>query len=459
MKSLPTKITLLCLFFIIALHLFLLSKTIFFPYPELFVYPYLTNSGLLPYRDILDQHFPGLMFLPLNLYNLGMQSPGDARLWQLGIVLITHLFLFFSANKIFNSEKKALITNIFYLLLQPLFEGWVLWIDSFIPLMTLPAFLFLHNFFKGKSPSNLFLSGLFLGVALVFKQVMLPVILVIFIYLLMKRIGLKNLFVFSIGSLIPFSLIILYILKIEVWKEFLFWTVEFNLGTFALMGRKYAETKELLKTVFVFGIPIVISIVGFIKNKSEKTILLWLFFFTSLVFIFARFDYVHLQPAIPFSALILASLFQKRSKLLMVTISIYLIVIFSLSFKFYKSHFGDKVFFFGEFESKLIQIVKSNTTEEDKIFAFGTTPHIYFLTNRLPAGNIFIFHFPWFLVEAEDELLEKMVKDPPKLIIRDKNSEVSGKNLVSYGPKLSNYIDMYYKEIERVDGIEILTRN
>ncbi len=62
---------LILLLFIILIHIFITFKLIFFPYPELFIYPYLTNHGLLPYKQILDQHFPGLMFLPINFNNLG----------------------------------------------------------------------------------------------------------------------------------------------------------------------------------------------------------------------------------------------------------------------------------------------------------------------------------------------------------------------------------------------------
>ena len=80
---------------ILLVHGLLLTKLIFFPYPELFIYPYLTNHGLLPYSQILDQHFPGLMFLPLNFDNLGMTSEVSARIWLISIVLITHILLFF----------------------------------------------------------------------------------------------------------------------------------------------------------------------------------------------------------------------------------------------------------------------------------------------------------------------------------------------------------------------------
>jgi hypothetical protein len=51
----------------------------------------------------LDQHFPGLMFFPLNLDNLGMRTPSDAMLWSMGIVILIHLLLFLIGTRIFRS--------------------------------------------------------------------------------------------------------------------------------------------------------------------------------------------------------------------------------------------------------------------------------------------------------------------------------------------------------------------
>ncbi|MBI2086444.1 hypothetical protein HYT74_03830 [Candidatus Daviesbacteria bacterium] len=136
------------LLIIILAHIFILSKLIFFPYPELFVYPYLTNKGLLPYSQILDQHFPGLMFLPVNFDNLGMNDEVSARFWLFGIVFLTHVLLFL-ISKTYLGAKRALLVNFLYLIWQPFFEGWVLWIDNFLPLFLLPFVSFVvsvHSF-------------------------------------------------------------------------------------------------------------------------------------------------------------------------------------------------------------------------------------------------------------------------------------------------------------------------
>src|SRR5687767_59132 len=117
------RLTFLLFGLIILAHSFILTKLIFFPYPELFVYPYLTNHGLLPYSQILDQHFPGLLFLPINFDNLGMISADVARLWSIVIVILTHMLIFFVSKEILKSEKKAIMVNLLFLLWQPFLEG------------------------------------------------------------------------------------------------------------------------------------------------------------------------------------------------------------------------------------------------------------------------------------------------------------------------------------------------
>src|SRR3990167_5182221 len=173
------------LFLIIIIHSFVLTKIIFFPYPELFIYPYLTNHGLKPYAQILDQHFPGLMFLPVNFDNLGMTNETIARGWLISIVVITHLLLFLISNHVFKNRYKALLVNILFLVWQPFFEGWILWIDSFLPLILLPCF---YVFIKRK----FFLTGLLLGISIVFKQVLIPLSVLILLYIFWKEKRFKN---------------------------------------------------------------------------------------------------------------------------------------------------------------------------------------------------------------------------------------------------------------------------
>jgi len=440
------------LILIICLHLYLLKHLVFFPYPELFIYPYLTNQGLLPYKQIFDQHFPGLMFFPINLGTLGMNTPIDARYWQFGIIVFTHIMLYVSAKKINRSEKWALFVNLIYFIWQPYLEGYVLWIDVFVVPILLLAFYLLTK-------KSLFLSGLFLGVALLFKQVTIPLIGLVFLYLFFTSEGVKNIISFLFGLFIPVVALVFWVLKLGIWKEFIFWTVTFNLTTFAQMGRKYPGISDLMKLIPVYGLSIVlISYILFIKKeKKPNFILVVLFFISTLAFAYARFDFVHLQPSLVFALLILTYLIKKlvhRKKYLIA--GIYVLVSILITSSRYQSLTGSNVLFFGDFEKQVSFKVAELTTPKDVIFAMGTFPHIYQQTNTLPPGSLFVFQFPWFMYEAENKILSAIISNPPKVIVRDKNITISGIKVTTFMPNINSYIDQNYNVSAYSDSTEIL---
>ena len=166
------SLVIILVIFIICLHIFLLFQTVFWPATEFRIYPYLTTKGLLPYKDFVDQHFPGVFSLPINLYSVGLATPGGLRAIQIAIVSISQILIFLLTKKISTKSTTAFFAMLLYLLLQVTFEGYVLWVDSFIaPLLLASAYLLLskpqHTF---RSGIPLLVSGIFLAIALSFKQ-------------------------------------------------------------------------------------------------------------------------------------------------------------------------------------------------------------------------------------------------------------------------------------------------
>lgn len=455
LEGISKKYWLIGLFVLIVVHLYLLSRLIFFPYPELFIYSYLTEEGLTPYKQIFDQHFPGIMFFPVNLASFGIDTPSEARILHLAVVGITQILIFLVARKLFRSNLLALTSTLLYLIWQPFFEGYVLWIDTLVVPFLLLAFYFLI----GKK-KKLFYSGLFLGTALLFKQVVGPLAVLLFIYLYADNKRFRKVLPFIAGFLIPVFLLILWVARLSIWREFLFWSVTFNLTTFAQMGRKYPALTEIIKALPLFAIAILTLVREVKKKAANPLILLSIFLLGTLFFAYARFDLVHLQPAVPFAAISTVFLMKRVEKdSLRAWLGIYLVAALLLLWPFYRSHLGDRVLFFGEFESKLSERVLQNSNLGDTIFALGTTPHIYQLTKTLPPGNVFVFQFPWFMVEAEERILQGIITDPPKVVLRDEHSTVQGMNLVSFMPKINAHIERYYKVIDNVNGTEIMVRN
>jgi len=448
----------LVLFPIIIIHLFTISRLVFFPYPELFIYPYLTNIGMVPYGQILDQHFPGLMFLPLNLGNLGMQSSEAAMILHMSIIIVTHIMLFITAKKLLKSTNYALVSNIFYLLWHPMLEGNVLWIDSFIPLMLLPALYFSYDYFTQKKSSSLSIAASLLGIAFVFKQVIAPLIALMVLMLFILRVDRRKIITFTLLASLPMIAVLVYIANIGVLSDFLYWTVEFNVTVFAEMGRKFATLKELA-LLFAILLPALLFII-WRGVKDKRAILATIFIIGTLMFAYARFDFVHLQPVLVMCAIgasLYVSTLSKRVKNILV-MGYILVMLIPISTRLQQNQ-GNTVRFFGEFESDLVKAVRVYASEGDSIFTMGTTPHIYYLTRTYPAGHVFVFQFPWFMRIAEERILQGIKNDTPVVVVRDNHSTTGGVNLMEYMPDIDEYISENYFVVDTVGETDILIPN
>ena len=505
MKFVKNNIVFLIL---ISIHLFLLLQLSFFPYPELFIYSYLTDNGLLPYKQIIDQHFPGVMFLPVNLYSLGIDTLQEMRIVHLFLMVLTDVIFIVVVKRIFRninfshsgdvlSEVEGRLQNqvetrkdsgqarmtkddsgqarmtiyiglILYIFWQIYFEGHVLWIESFITPLILLAFGFLLNFFENRRIRNLYFAALSVGIALVFKQTVLPLAGLVFLYLFFKRIHFKNLLLGGIIFIIPILLVTLYFSQIGVLRDFFYWTVTFNLTIFNEMGKTRPDIIGFAKILPVFGVSVVALLYYLIRKKDNIVNLTGIFLFGCLFFAYARFDHIHLQPALPFSIVILTFLissFKKPASYLLLLTYCFLLIaycLFSLyifipNFRFYNKP-GVSPMFNDTQTSKIVEKVKEYSNRGDTIFAFGTHPHIYYLTETSPPGYVFTFQFPWFMKVAEQTILTGIVNSPPKVVIRDLNAKVGGYSLAEYMEDIDQYIVENYVLVDYENNIEILVK-
>ncbi|KKQ75692.1 MAG: hypothetical protein US96_C0006G0004 [Candidatus Woesebacteria bacterium GW2011_GWB1_38_5b] len=440
----------LSLIIIILGHALVLLKSVFLPYPELFVYPYLTNIGLTPYVQILDQHFPGLMFFPVNLANLGFTTPDSFRILQVGIITFIHVIIYKTIVNITGSKKSALAGNIIFFVLHPFLEGHVVWIDNLIPLLLLPAYYLLLN----KNKKNILLSGIFIGAAILLKQVVVPLSVLLLIVLWIEdKTVIKY---FLTGLLVPLSFLLLFVLNKNMLNDFIFWTYTFNVTSFADMGRKYATWRQVLAVSVLYAPAILIAFYGFIV-KNRTLMLLAIFFLVSLLFAYARFDFVHLQPSLPFAVILLVYFLSRLpNRFYESAFILFLIPIVWIASRFFINAGSGGITFFGSEEYKVADRISEYVKRSDPIFMYGTLPHMYQLTNTRPSGNIFVFHFPWFMKIAQPRILEGLMNDPPKVVITQKSATIDGESLFGYMEDIDEYIVENYEKIDEVGDIEIL---
>ncbi len=446
---LGNKIAVIFLTLIIISHAFILTKIIFFPYPELFIYPYLTNHGLKPYAQILDQHFPGLMFLPLNFDNLGMNNEVAARVWLIGIVIITQVLLFFIARHFIKSNYKALLVNVLYLAWQPFFEGWNLWIDNFLPIVLLPAF---YSVYKKK----FIFTGVLIGMGVIFKQTLIPLSILVLFYIFWSERNLKMGLKYLLGVIPPVALMVLYFVDIGVFPDFWYWTVVFNLTIYAAAGTQIPTSIGFISRVLFVYAASLFSI--FFKHK--RLVIIFLMFLTgSLVGAFDRANFVHFQPSLPLAILgTVLGFFSLPKKKMILSFGLYLVVLIWWQNIFYKGHISNKVLFFDQQTYALANKIKKYTKPGEKIFVFGAAPHLYQMSQTLPAGNVFVFQFPWFLKVAQERILEGIKLDQPEIIVADRTAETENIKITDFAKDLDQYIQKNYQVIDSVGTAEILHR-
>ncbi len=449
---LDQKITIL----IALLHISLLSLIKFFPYPELFVYPYLAENGLLPYKQILDQHFPSLLMTPFNFYDLGLRTETSAKLFLLGSVLLTHLLIYLISKKLFKNTKFSFGPNIIYLFTQPLLEGNYLWLDTFLAPILLTAYYFCLRLVDSKKIIYPVLTGLSLGLAVYLKQVMFPLVFFTLFAVFWITRSKKRLFYLVLSSLIPFLLLMIWVYDNQIWNEFVYWTFTFNFEVYSKLGRQFSTLSQFGRFAILWS-PAFLWLVYF--RKEKKYLLLLIFTVFSLLTAITRFEFVHLQPSLAFAVLALFGLFNSKLGLKYVFFTLITVLLIVWWPKFLRNNYQKSSSLFTRDILEVSYLVSLMTNEDEKIFVLGTQPLVYPLSNRLPSGNLFTVNVPWNISVSQDKIYKALAEDPPSVVIRDQTATIDERKVVDFSPKLNAYINDNYVLVETIGTNEVLVNN
>lgn len=459
LDDLLTRYSLIVLGLISLLHSFILTKLIFFPFPELFLLPYLMNRGLVPYKDITDQHFPGLFFLPINAGNLGLANESIARIWLIVITISIHVLIFFITKAITKSPKTALLANFIFFLWHPFWGGWVLWIDTFMPIFLLPAFYLTHYILASKKSVNykfVILLGFVFSLGTIMKQILLPLAAIIPLVLLIYFRNLKIIFYYMLGYLPLLIAVLFYLIKIGAFPEFSYWAGIYNFTLYIKMSHKGPEYPDLFQMIISYS-PILFF--PFIKDK-KTAFLLSLFTFITVTGIVDRFDPVHFQPSLPFLSIGLSLIITQmlKAKKFQYYLYIYLIISAVWIYTDFGKYLSKEVIIFNDQAYKNRDMIKKYANPGDQIFIFGPTPLLYYLTQTIPAGKYFTFQMPWYSVITEDKSINKLKKSNFKLVARDKTFSVDNILITSFAPKLNRYIEDNFEVFDSLGNMELLRR-
>ena len=433
---------------IVVQQLLILGSLRFVLYPELIVYPYLTAAGWQPYREILDQHFPGLLFLPVNFHVLGLHDAWDFHLLLMAVAASQTVLTYVVARRL-AGEPAALLAALAFAAWQPFFEGETLWLDTFLPLFTLPALLLLLD-------RRWLAAGLALGAGVVFKQTLVPLVAFAGLVVVRERgrDGWSALLRFTAGAIVPSLAMLAWLHAIGVLADFWFWTVGFNLSTYAREASLAPGTGDLVR----LALPVAIGIASVAAAPARwRAGLVALWCIATVAGGLGRFGLIHLQPAVPYFAILLGmlgvELWRRRATIALVLLVI-LVPVWLGEFYGRRSRWledpAQK-----EHRAAIERTIRERAAPSESVLLLGVAPDLYAATGTLPPGRVFVFDFPWFLDVAGDRVLDAVRRDPPKVVLVDGAAGIDGQRTIDAARPILDEVHARYERTGGLGSIEV----
>lgn len=400
------------------------------------------NNGRVLYLEIWDNKPPLLYWL----YGIFSSDQFTVRLISLifGILIVFVFYLL--CRKIFRNERISFISTALLAVLfgSPLFEGNIANAENFMLLPILGSALLVFNL------SSLFLAGILLGIAFLFKIVAIFDFAAFFLFLFLlfmkiKKINRKNILsaikkeaFFALGFSLPILVTALFFFLSGAFSPFFKATFLANVGYVDYANRLIIPQGFLILKL------IILSIFCFtIFRKREKMspslifILLW-FGFSLFNAFFSQRPYTHyLLVLLPSLSLLVGVIIEDR-KLRKITfpllaISLLLVLInFALYGKtiFYYQNFisfvsGNKnVYAYHKFfdrrtltDYELAMYVKLHTNDSDSVFIWGNNAQVYTLTEKLPPGRYAVAYHITSTKDGIRQTQEDLDRTKPRMVI------------------------------------------
>jgi 4-amino-4-deoxy-L-arabinose transferase-like glycosyltransferase len=466
------------LFFIFLTFFFLLNWNSFLaPFErdegEYAYVAWLMSEGKIPYRDVFSQKPPMIFYT----YYISQLINKDA-VWPPRI--LAAIFSFFSIILVGLIAKKTWGERGFWIALflsLPMFMFPVLtpFAANTEKFMLLPLLLVIYLYLYSSKINFLllFLTGFFSSVAFFYKPICLPILALIFVLWflrLKKEKKIFNFFYLFLGFFISSFFILLPFLITKTLKFFWENVFVFNFYYLKTLNNQLVNFYYLKKFLVYWWITIPFFILFFYQPVK----LFWfylLLFFLSLITVFSSpMGHYYLQ-IVPFFALIVTggvigfiNFFRKEWQLEVMILAVFILIAFMIwpfRIQFYLNPQQLATWVYGRvnpfFEAEIVaQKVKEMTTPNDKVFVAGSEQEIYFYTKRKSASRL-ILTYPLNLnsdlaIKYQKETVDQLKKNKPKVIVLSQASHSGVWNEGS--PKIFiNYLDsILKKEYQLVGG-------
>lgn len=417
----------------LVVHVFLLSGLRFTAWPEMLSYPYLRNNGFLLYKDMIHPYPPVLTMALSIIYKLFGYKLIVLKVFTWLIILVNDVLIFLIVKKMVNSERWAVISVIFYVLIQPFLEGNQLWFDlAIVPFILLSTYCILQKKF--------FWSGLFLGVAILTKQTVGLYLVFGILYIAYRERNFKKVLLFLLGPAVLFLVLLFRLITEGALSGFLNWTLIYPFTRWSKFPGyvQMVLTRRDIVILVLLVLPAILLILKLRRNFfREKSILLTTFcLLLSFVLVYPRFSFFHLQLGIAFCAIFYSVFLSKFKFSYILHLISYILLFWFICLPVLKSDWGKETRFWGNEDIKVAELIKNSTKPDDLIFLLGPHSGLYVLSGRLPPKP-WADNFAWYLEipGVQDEIIKRWEGKIPKVVFTNNIQEGNWYDLGTYRPK------------------------
>lgn len=420
---------------IILLHLIVIFLGGYFLSPEFTLYPYLVSRGFLPYANIIDQHFPSLIFGPLSFPSWLTGNPFPLSIIFGALTATTDLFIFLSLVR--KGNQKPLFWLLSWVVISYWFSGNTLWLESFITLYLAIIFFLGRN----DKPDRSLLLGFFFALILLVKPTFFPLLVLLFIY---RKLVLDCYFL--TGFFLPLLLTGLFLGRSGIVADFFDLTIRFNRQFYAQYATKLPTPRQIIETAVIFTPAVYLLL-------SRKKLLPILIILGAVIAAFPRFEYIHLQPA-----LLLLLLFSASELNLAISffVPICLVLLVFFVYRNLRHNFGN--FYLDKVTLRTAAVLRSRPGHT--LYAIGGNDLLYVLSNRIPPGYTFLPGLPWYW--KDEFLAKKMIRaladSPQTLILIKNNATLDGVNIQKSTGLIGRYIKENYQSVETIESYQVYQR-
>lgn len=414
---------------ILAFQLALISHLTLFLTPEFSVYPYFVSQGMLPYINIIDQHFPVLFFGPLNLSWFGLYQPQNLKFVFLGLLVFNNFVFFqFIAHKTRSLFQLASIQLGFVVALTLLAVNH-LWLESFCLAFVFVSLLLLQK----KDPRAHFLAGVFLAITAITRILLVPFLIILWLPYWRRRSVI-------VGGLVTALWILTWLVMTHTLVPFL-QMLSFN-GQYAKEATQLPSRSDIIRLSWV---------VGWVWVTLQPSLITILAGAATLLPSFPRFELFHNLLLVSIPAFSGAKL--RRSLLYLPWLALGLFLVIRQT-----TREADINFFYPP--SLVSQAATINKLGVKQIYFYGGPDQLYVMTNSLPPDNFYLPSLPWYHHQAEweDRQITALGNNPQALVVINRDSQINGQNLLDYSQPLYQYIKSNYYLVEVIDHLEVWTR-